>query len=355
MKTGKSRVEDQKALVLNQTGDPALQTAVALWTDATTASESARRSDIKRDKAKAALSFFAFAGKPLEAVTATDVKGWQIEMEGKGLAAATVYARICHLSSFFRWVMKDPLLGRLVQSNPVGYAHPKAPKPYQTRSAKALGKKQAAALLSVVQARADSGDLTGKRDYALLLFYIATGMRRSEVISLRSGDLRFEADKLIIRGRVKGGDYEGRAVASRRVRAALLDYLRSSRRLHILREDQPLWTRHDRAGEPGAPLSSWSFVENLKRYAKEAGIGKIHLHQTRHTFARMVAERTGSLSETQDALGHRHAATTRVYVESIAEKKDKYSRYILEALELPEIDEIEPFSDLLRDDADEDP
>jgi integrase len=99
--------------------------------------------------------------------------------------------------------------------------------------------------------------------------------------------------------------------------------------------------RHDtdRAGEPGAPLSSWSFVENMKRYAKEAGIGKFNLHQTRHTFARLVAERTGSLSETQDALGHRHAATTRVYVDSVAKKRDKHSRQILAALDLPELEE----------------
>src|SRR5262245_56762076 len=40
----------------------------------------------------------------------------------------------------------------------------------------------------------------------------------------------------------------------------------------------------------------------------------------------------------EDALGHRHAATTRVYVESIAVKKDKYSQYILEALELPDFE-----------------
>jgi integrase len=84
--------------------------------------------------------------------------------------------------------------------------------------------------------------------------------------------------------------------------------------------------------------ASWSFVENLKRYAREAGIGKIHLHQTRHTFARMVARRSGSLSETQDALGHRHASTTRIYVESIAVKTDKYSQHILEALELPDFE-----------------
>jgi len=83
---------------------------------------------------------------------------------------------------------------------------------------------------------------------------------------------------------------------------------------------------------------SFSWSENLKRYAREAGIGKIHLHQTRHTFARMVAKRSGSLSETQDALGHRHASTTRIYVESIAVKTDKYSQHILEALELPDFE-----------------
>jgi hypothetical protein len=48
-------------------------------------------------------------------------------------------------------------------------------------------------------------------------------------------------------------------------------------------------------------------VKNLKHYAREAGIGKFKLQRIRHTFARMVAERTGSLSETQEALGHRHA------------------------------------------------
>lgn len=166
-------------------------------------------------------------------------------------------------------------------------------------------------------------------------------------------DKIFEDDEIIIRCRVKGGDYQSRALVSRRFRAALLDYLRGSRRLHVLRDDGPLWTRHDRAGEPGEPLSSWSFVENLKRYAKEAGVGKFHLHRTRHTYAWMVAERTGSLSETQEALGHRHASTTRVYVDGLPKKKDKHSRYVLEALDLPEIEEVEPFYDPSHDKEDD--
>jgi integrase/recombinase XerD len=90
--------------------------------------------------------------------------------------------------------------------------------------------------------------------------------------------------------------------------------------------------RHDRAGRLGAALTSHAFVKNLKRYAKEAGVGDVHLHQTRHSFARIVAEETGSLTDTQDALDHRNAATTRVYVQRIAVKRDRYSQRVTRRL-----------------------
>jgi integrase len=35
------------------------------------------------------------------------------------------------------------------------------------------------------------------------------------------------------------------------------------------------------------------------------GLADIHLHQTRHTFARMAGEDAGSLIEVQEALGHK--------------------------------------------------
>ena len=140
---------------------------------------------------------------------------------------------------------------------------------------------------------------------------------------------------LVIRSRVKGGDYLGREVSDPSVRDALLDYLGASGRLDALKTNSPIWTRHDYAGRPGAALSSHSFVENLKRYARAAGVGEVHLHQTRHTYARMVAESTGSITETQDALGHRNVATTRVYVQRIAVKRDKHSQNIIVLLDLP--------------------
>jgi integrase len=111
----------------------------------------------------------------------------------------------------------------------------------------------------------------------------------------------------------------------RAVRSALYDYLEACGLHDVLGSERPIWTRHDRAGRPGAPLTSHSFAKNLKRYAREAGLDHVHLHMTRHTFARLVNEETGSLLETQEALDHEDQATTRVYLESISIKRDKYS------------------------------
>jgi integrase len=328
-----TRVEHTALVPTHDLNIAAIRNAVTVWSDATTNTSSPRRHDIQRDKQNAVISFFTHVGKNLPDVTALDVKSWQAFLEAKGLALTTVYYRLCHLSSFYSWAQNHPILGKYVTSNTVRLAHPKAPKAYQTESVKALTDEEFVALLSAVRSRAASGEVVGKRDYALLLFYVATGMRRAEVISLRGREVELREESMVIRSRVKGGDYLGREVSDPRVREALLDYLTTSGRLGVLSNDGPLWTRHDRAGRPGAPLTSHAFALNLKRYARAAGIGKVHLHQTRHTFARMVAEDTGSIVETQDALGHKHVSTTRVYVQRIAVRRDGHSVRILGRLE----------------------
>jgi integrase len=327
-------IDGNTALVLiHDLSIETLKNAIKVWSDATTSTASHRRSDIRRDKQNAVVSFFTHGGKDLPDVTPLDVKSWQESLEEKGLARTTVYYRLCHLSSFYSWAQNHSIIGKYVTSNPVRLAHPKAPKAYQTESVKALTDEEFVALLSAVRSRAAAGKIVGKRDYALLLFYVATGMRRAEVIGLHGREVELREDSMVIRSRVKGGDYLGREVSDPRVREALLDYLAASSRVSVLSNDGPLWTRHDRAGRPGAPLTSHAFALNLKRYARDAGIGEVHLHQTRHTFARMVAEDTGSIVETQDALGHKHLATTRVYVQRIAVRRDGHSERILGRLE----------------------
>lgn len=328
-------IEDQRLVLVEHDGGIALRNAVSLWADATTDAASVRRADLLRDKSRAVLSFFELVAKHPVSVLPADVKRWQETQEESRLTRATIYTRLSLLSSFFEWAMREPTIGALLTANPVRLARPKAPRAYQTESTKALSDEELRALLSVVRSKAQApAAVAAKRDYALLLLYVLTGMRRQELISLRGRDVEMRDDCLIIGGRVKGGDYVGREVRDPAVRSALLDYLRAGDRENVLGSERPLWTRHDRAGKPGAPLTSHAFALNMKGYAGEAGIKDFHLHQTRHTFARLVAERTGSIVETQDALGHKNPATTRVYVRRIAVKRDKHSEEIARRLGL---------------------
>lgn len=304
--------------------DPAIIAALEAWAETTTGALSYRREDLQRDKRNAVRSFFAFSGKHPFNVRPGDCLAWRRRLE-KRYRPNTVYARLSRLSSFFTWLLSDPVLGKRLRSNLVILARPKCPPSYQAESSKSLTDEEMNRLLSVVRKEAEEGSVVGKRDYALLLLYFLGGFRRTEVISLRGKDVEVAGDKLLIKYKRKGGRYTGREVAEPEVIEVIEDYLACSGRTNVIGSGRPLWTRHDRAGRAGAPLTSHAFVKNLKRYAQAAKLKGFHLHQTRHTFARIFAEDSGSMSETQEALDHANVATTRAYVQRIAIKRDKYS------------------------------
>ena len=324
---------NESLIPFRQFDEVSLRNAVSLWADATTDGGSDRRADLRRDKTQAVVSFFNFVAMHPAEVLPADVQRWREELEARGLKPNTVYSRVSRLSSFYGWLMKDSILGQHIRTNPALLARPKCPRPYQTGSTKSLTDEEMGRLLRSVKVKADAGSIVAKRDYALLLLFFLTGLRRRELISLRGEDVELKEKGIILKYRRKGGKYGAREVLGEDAVEALVDYLKSSIRMNVLESGRPLWTRHDRAGRAGAPLSSHSFVKNLKAYAAEIGIKHIHLHQTRHTFARIFSEDSGSMIETQDALDHEHVGTTRSYVQTIAVKKDRFSASIRSRME----------------------
>lgn len=77
-----------------------------------------------------------------------------------------------------------------------------------------------------------------------------------------------------------------------------------------------VWMRHDRAGG-GECVTSHGVAKAFQHYAEEARIESFHLHQLRHTIARIEADEAGSLGEVQEAIGHKNQNTTRVYVQQV--------------------------------------
>src|SRR5215207_9886869 len=191
----------------------AIRNAAAIWAEQNTRPETLARAEKLKDKAQAVTTFFEFSAKHPGDVTPEDVSRWRAQMEARGLKPATVYARVSRVSAFYRWLMSDPHLSAFIRSNPAAQARPRYPRPYQSESTKALSDEEMNSLLAAVRRPAGEGSVVGRRDYALLLFYFLTGLRRSEVIGLRGSDLEFKDGTLIIKYRRKGGKFTAREVS----------------------------------------------------------------------------------------------------------------------------------------------
>jgi len=335
---------------------PALLGVVAAWAKQSTDPESSQHTMTVQVKTNIVMSCLDFCHKPPASVTPQDILAYQAELEASHLKPATVYTYLQHVSSFYTWAMKVPGLQEVIRDNPVRLVRPKAPKPYSSEKTKVLSDEQVAEVVGVVQARAAAElpleptdidlmrRIVAKRDLAILLLLLTTGMRRREIIQLRWGQIELrKTGSLILRTQVKGGKRRALTVGDPSVGEALLDYLRASGRLDRMKGASPLWTRHDRGvkglayrpGTPEAAMSSHAFYNNLRTYGKAAGVSDIHPHQTRHTFAAWVGEESGSMHAVQEALGHENEATTRHYLRAIAVEPDRYSAAIVKRLQLP--------------------
>ena len=139
--------------------------------------------------------FFADLGKTPDRVKPAEVLAWVhgIGKSGRTPSATTVGTRIACLSSYYRFLIR---MG-LVVGNPCDAVE----RPRATQSvARGYGADEVRRLLAVVPET-----VAGRRDRALLLTFILTGRRRSEVINLRAGDLELEGETAFYRYRGKGG------------------------------------------------------------------------------------------------------------------------------------------------------
>ncbi|MEU7331367.1 MULTISPECIES: tyrosine-type recombinase/integrase [Streptomyces] len=120
-----------------------------------------------------------------------------------------------------------------------------------------------------------------RRDMAILMLFLDTGVRLSEVTDRRVCDL--DLDLMVLQ--VLGKNNKVRSVPFGRATATALDrYLRAAAKHKgkALDEDMWLWWGDRNRGQR---ITIWGVGTMLKRRCAEAGIEALHPHQFRHTFA----------------------------------------------------------------------
>ena len=151
------------------------------------------------------------------------------------------------------------------------------------------------------------------RDIAIIETLRGSGIRVSELVGLRRGDLIGSQQA----ARVTGKGNKGRTVfLTSSAWRSLTEYFATRQTSNRSIALQPVFIRHDRAAIGRLlPLSTKSvreIVRQLSCLAQQADAG-ITPHRFRAWFATHMVEETGDLAATQDLLGHESADTTRVY------------------------------------------
>jgi site-specific recombinase XerC len=135
-----------------------------------------------------------------------------------------------------------------------------------------------------------------RRDRALFLTMLWTGIRIGSALALNADDVDLDAATIEIRGK---GDTRSRLPISSAVRDLLADWMP---------DHGPAFP-----SRAGSALSPRQAQFRLASWCRRAGIRRVPPHALRHSFAKGLLRRTGDLAVVQRALTHRSITSTVVY------------------------------------------
>ena len=246
----------------------------------------------------------------VQEVSETSLNSYVLFLEKQGKAASTVSRYIASFKGFFEYCLKQGI----ISNDPAERLKP--PK---------VEKKFPQILtISETQRLMDGPDLQsdkGIRDRAMLELLYATGIRVSELISLKTEDMNLVMEYVVCHEKSKDRiiPFGGEA------KTALINYLEKTRKQMIGdAESEYLFVNCS-----GKPMSRQGFWKLIKYYAEKAGIEKeITPHTFRHSFAAHLLENGADVQSVQKMMGHADVSTTQMYVEMQAGNvRDVYKKF----------------------------
>ncbi len=243
----------------------------------------------------------AFAEKrdaAADALERADLEAFVRQLMSSGLAPRSVARAVACVRGFYRFVAIE----RKQASSPADDLRP-------PRAWTALPKFLSLDEVDRLLAQPDTSTPRGLRDKALIEVLYATGLRVSELVSLRAGDLNLDEGYLTCIGK---GDKQRMVPLGHEAADWVRRYIRDGRPRLLKKKSSPWLFVNARGG--GGALSRVGFWKVLKQYGAAAGVSRdLSPHVLRHSFATHLLERGADLRMIQMMLGHADLSTTQIY------------------------------------------
>ena len=255
------------------------------------------------------MKFDVFAKKrklTLEAVRRDDLVDFLAGLYREKLESRTVARHLVTLRNFFRFAQ----IQDLIATDPsINLESPKIRRSLPGY----LRLEEVERLLN----QPDGKTAMGLRDRAMLEVFYSTGLRVSELVSLRIGDLDSKTGCVRCIGK---GDKERIVPVGRKALAMVEKYMQEARP-ELLKKARLSQSQALFVNRRGASLSRVGVWKILSAYGRRAGL-RVALtpHMLRHSFATHLLERGADLRSVQLMLGHADISTTQIYTHVVEER-----------------------------------
>ena len=241
------------------------------------------------------------------------------------LSAATQNQRVAAIGSFYKFASSyipenetEPLWNKANPTSGIVRGKPE-------RSPKGLTLEQLSRLFSIISTTSE----IGIRDRAILLFYLYSARRRSEIAEIRYGDIQPATFPDGHGGMRDGWSYRFRGKGRKEIldtqelpqpaKDAIDWMLISSGRIETIKPDDPLFVT---AGSNAKGITASTIAKRMALYAKQAGL-HASLHSLRHSAAKIRHESGEDILSIMGLLRHQDLRTTWLYLQGLTGTEDK--------------------------------
>ena len=231
------------------------------------------------------------------------LEAWVRGQMAEGRAPSSVARAIAGVRGFYKFLVMD---GRLTADPSSDLRAP--------RAFKALPKYLSLEQVDLLLDAPDTSTPAGLRDRAMIELLYATGLRVTELVTLRPQDVRVESSYLTCTGK---GDKQRIVPVGEAAKLWLERYLREARPALLAGKGKKARDRTAATlfvNARGGRMSRSGFWRVLGAHGRAAGVGgALSPHVVRHSFATHLLERGADLRAIQMMLGHADLSTTQIY------------------------------------------
>jgi integrase/recombinase XerD len=225
-------------------------------------------------------------------------------------------ASICRFISSIKGLCKYLIIEDIIKEDPS--ENLQAPKKWE-RLPKSLSISEVRSLLEINSLNNQSVP-TKIRDHVMFELLYSSGLRVSELVSLKLEDINLEAGFLRVLGK---GSKERVVPVNIRAMEMIKRYI-NQQRSEILKKRRSSYLFVTRRG---GPMTRQHFWQTIKTFGRRRGI-ELSPHTMRHSFATHLLERGADLRSLQKMLGHSDISTTQIYTKVSTERLKKvYSKH----------------------------